>query len=170
MVAEAASCSCPECGVVCEGQFDGCSGVWLGTPVVREPSVVPSATVADPAEMAPVSTAEPIQEELLRLLNDSLVELTQEFRAVATTVQEQGQQTRALLEAQTDATGMLLEAIRMLPRQLEAATVDRSADEDEDSMAEPVEILRPEVVRFDSGGDDASSDPWPPPRSRWSQG
>lgn len=38
------ACSCPECGVVCQGQFDGCPGVW-----VRGPRPV-SLTIAPPIE------------------------------------------------------------------------------------------------------------------------
>src|SRR5688500_12921572 len=26
------ACACPECGVICQGQFDGCPGVWARGP------------------------------------------------------------------------------------------------------------------------------------------
>ena len=35
MVAEAAGCTCRECGAICHGRFNGCAAVWSAGPVVR---------------------------------------------------------------------------------------------------------------------------------------
>lgn len=172
MVAGVDSCSCPDCGAVCKGQFDGCREVWVAPPAKQQKPVapadaVPAAAVADRGE--PVDTF--AQEELLRLLQSSLSELTDEFRSVVASVKEQGDETRALLVAQTDATTLLLDAIRMLPRQLEAVAGGRANDEaDIGPGGEPIELLRPEVVRFDHEPEEHGDEKWAPRSSRWSQG
>jgi hypothetical protein len=51
------ACSCPECGVVCEGQFDGCPEVWargprpvtLADPVIDAPRVRALTAGRDPS-------------------------------------------------------------------------------------------------------------------------
>jgi hypothetical protein len=127
-----------------------------------------AATVSEPITAeAPDRTAE---DDVLRLLHTSLVELTEEFRTVVNTVTEQGAETRALLEAQTTATGLLIDAIRMLPRQLEAAREPGAASVEEEDGAprirEPIELLRPEVVRFDEEPDQAGGETWAAPGGR----
>ena len=172
MVAGVDSCSCPDCGAVCKGQFEGCSDVWVAPPAKKnkqaaKADAVPAAAVADHAEPAEAFA----QEELLRLLQGSLSELTEEFRSVVASVKEQGDETRALLVAQTDATTLLLDAIRMLPRQLEAVAGGRAPDEEEVGPdGEPIELLRPEVVRFDHEPEEHGNEKWSARPSRWSQG
>ena len=54
------ACSCPECGVVCQGQFDGCPDVWArgprpvaltitSTPVINASRVRALAAGPDPS-------------------------------------------------------------------------------------------------------------------------
>jgi hypothetical protein len=173
MVAGVDSCSCPECGAVCRGQFEGCSDVWVAPQAKKSkpagtPDAVPAAVVAARADPADAFA----QDELLQMLQGSLSELTDEFRAVVASVKEQGEETRALLVAQTDATTLLMDAIRMLPRQLEAVAGGRASDEEDlDLAGEPIELLRPEVVRFDHEPDErGESDPWAARSSRWGKG
>jgi len=68
------SCSCPECGVVCEGQFDGCPDVWARGPrLVRAPDPEPESATA-PSDPKPARsgadagpTAEPGVEQVITL-------------------------------------------------------------------------------------------------------
>ncbi|MEA2931748.1 MAG: hypothetical protein QOI56_533, partial [Actinomycetota bacterium] len=53
MRAGASACSCPECGVVCRGLFDGCPDVWARGP---RPVAI-SATRAAVANGAPAGAA-----------------------------------------------------------------------------------------------------------------
>lgn len=42
------ACSCPECGVVCQGQFDGCPEVWARGPRPVALTVTPTAAINAP--------------------------------------------------------------------------------------------------------------------------
>ncbi len=60
------ACSCPECGVVCQGQFDGCPGVWARgprpiaitvAPAIEAPRVRALAAGPEPATSPPAPAA-----------------------------------------------------------------------------------------------------------------
>jgi hypothetical protein len=60
------ACSCPECGVVCQGQFDGCPGVWARgprpiaitvAPAIEAPRVRALAAGPEPAASPPAPAA-----------------------------------------------------------------------------------------------------------------
>ena len=42
------ACACPECGVVCQGQFDGCPDVWARGPRPVPLTVTGAAAIAAP--------------------------------------------------------------------------------------------------------------------------
>jgi hypothetical protein len=157
------ACSCPECGVVCQGLFEACGGVWAKAVVAKamnEPAGDDEAPATAPSGVL-------MNDEMLQWLGDSVVGLTEELRAVVVSVDQQGEETRALLHAQQQATTLLLEAIQQLPRQLEAAADSWIRAEPEEvaepsRLAEPIELLRPEVVRLDTNVTDASGQNEPP--------
>ena len=55
------ACACPECGVICQGQFDGCPGVWARGPR-------PVALTVAPAIEAPRVRALPAGPERPKLI------------------------------------------------------------------------------------------------------
>ena len=57
MRAGASACSCPDCGVVCQGLFDGCADVWARGP--RPVSISASRAVSGAAPSAPPVAAAP---------------------------------------------------------------------------------------------------------------
>ena len=65
MRAGASACSCPDCGVVCQGLFDGCADVWARGPrpvtiaATRAVTGVASAPIAAPPPMSAAATAPP---------------------------------------------------------------------------------------------------------------
>jgi len=56
------ACACPECGVVCQGLFDGCSAVWARGPrpitlsLSAAPALRPRALSVGPAEQPPTGS------------------------------------------------------------------------------------------------------------------
>jgi hypothetical protein len=61
MIAGRESCSCPDCGIVCEGRFAGCPVVWSAAPVSVAVRAVPlalgSGRIPVPPEVPQLSVA-----------------------------------------------------------------------------------------------------------------
>ena len=73
------ACACPDCGVICQGQFDGCPDVWalgprpvsLTAPASGAPASIAPASGA-PASLAPASGAPAIEAPRVRALASGL--------------------------------------------------------------------------------------------------
>jgi hypothetical protein len=48
MAAGVGQCACAECGVVCRGRFNGCSSVWLHSPIQAAPAKTPARGASAP--------------------------------------------------------------------------------------------------------------------------
>ncbi len=55
------ACACPECGVVCEGQFDGCPDVWARGPRPVSLTITPALAIPRLRALAPGSGPAPTQ-------------------------------------------------------------------------------------------------------------
>jgi len=98
---------------------------------------------------------DPGLDELLRAVGEWVHDFTGELRAVARTLEEQREETRASLEAQQRATEILLDAVRGLPRRAGAHGREQRADlvRPEVVAMQAVEPVRPDPVGFgDDGG------------------
>jgi hypothetical protein len=159
------ACACPECGVICQGQFDGCPGVWARgprpialtiSPAIEAPRVRALTAGPAPATNGSGNTngnggyagppqspprAEPGQSggsrtEILQWFEDAFDELRNELHALASTVTRQQAMLAELLDSR-DAELRVVMVAESLPELVGEAAAKALTDQS-DGLAEVV--------------------------------
>jgi hypothetical protein len=124
MRAGESACLCRECGVVCEGQFNGCAAVWAAGP--REVVLArsgPEALDVAPEPLAAAQTAHQSRERVVGWLQDSFEGLSAQMRVLSDAVNRQQQVLGDMTEAQA-AAARLSELADVLPERIGQAVYE----------------------------------------------
>lgn len=135
------ACACPECGVVCTGQFDGCPEVWALTAGVDPPPAPPAGTNGHANASAPPPPPPPHQPsasrtEVLQWFEDAFDEVRNELHAVASSVTRQQAMLAELLDSREAELRVVMVA-ESLP-ELAGEAAAKALTDQSDGLAETV--------------------------------